>query len=428
MKVLLVGSGSRESALGWKIRQSPVLTDLWAVPVNAYTTQIAKSLFFGVHEIEEIAEEAEKLGIDLVVIGPEVPLAMGIVDRLRKRGIKAFGPTKAAARIESSKIFAARLMKRIGVPQPAFHEFADPEEALQFAREHGDEGWAVKADGLAAGKAVEVCSTKEEVAAAITRCMLEHHFGSAGDKVFLQEKVEGTEISAFGFSDGTHLSRLIAACDFKRLRGDTGPNTGGMASYAPPAFWNAALERQVHEQIMEPVIAELMRRGTPYVGVLYAGLMITKQDIKVLEFNCRLGDPEAQVILPLLESDPLEVMLACVQGRLNEVPVIWNTEKVCVSLVMVDSNYPNGKPQNNGSPVTGLEAEEEGTLVFPYALTRHTFPDGKTMVVLNGGGRRVTVVGIGKTFEEALQRAQHRRDRIDFPGAYSLPSIQERKL
>lgn len=429
MKVLLVGAGSRESALAWRIRQSPLLTRLWAAPSNAYTTQIAASVFFAVHEVEGITEEAERLGIDLVVIGPEVPLALGLVDRLRKRGIKAFGPTKAAARIESSKIFASRLMRKVGVPQPEFHAFDDVENALQFAREYGDKGWAVKADGLGAhGKAVEVCDTKEEVASAIARCMLERRFGSAGDKILLQEKVEGVEVSVFAFCDVTgHLSPMTAACDSKRRNGDTGPNTGGMASYAPPSFWNEALEQQVREQVMEPVVAELMRRDTPYVGVLYAGLMLTQEGIKVLEFNCRLGDPEAQVILPLLESDPLRVMLACVEGRLAEVPVQWNTQKVCVGLVMVDSNYP-ADPRHNGCEVTGLDEEVEDTLVFPYALTRHTFPDGTTRVVLNGGGRRVTVVGIGKTFAEALLKAQYRRALIEFPGADSLPEIQERTL
>ncbi|MEE3141380.1 MAG: phosphoribosylamine--glycine ligase, partial [Chloroflexota bacterium] len=314
MKVLIVGSGAREHALAWRLRQSPAVTAIWAAYGNGGTAQIASNLNVSPEDVESIPKYAKGLGIDLVVVGPEQPLAAGLVDLLDSQGIPAFGPTKAAAQIEASKSFALDIMRESGVPCPEFHSFQDETLALDFLSKHSAPS-VIKADGLAAGKGVFMCHTAEDAAAAVRACMSQKVFDGAGETVVIEEFLEGPEVSVFAFSDGEHLSAPVAACDYKRRNdGDVGPNTGGMGSFAPPDFWNDELAGEITRTIMEPVIQSMVRRGTPYRGVLYAGVMLTKQGPKVLEFNCRFGDPETQVIMPLLVSDPLDIMTACIEG------------------------------------------------------------------------------------------------------------------
>ena len=421
MKVLIVGSGAREHALAWRLGQSPLTTGIWVANGNGGTDRIATNLDVMPEDVDGVVEAAQTLEIDLVVVGPESPLALGIVDRLGILGIPAFGPTRAAAQIEASKAFALEVMRVAGVPCPDFRVFQDQSAALDFLNHHR-QPVVVKADGLAAGKGVALCQTTEEATAAVRACMDQRVFGDAGNSVVIQELLSGPEVSIFAFCDGEHLSSLVAACDYKRLKdGDQGPNTGGMGSFAPPGFWTAGLEERIRVTIMEPVIKEMSRRETPYRGILYAGLMLTQAGPKVLEFNCRLGDPEAQVVLPLLSGDPLETMLACHEGRLSGVPVQWEADNY-VGVVMASGGYP--AEYETGLEITGLddyERENQESMVF-HAGTRPS-TGGKPGRVLTSGGRVLTVVGQGASLAEARERAYHRVQRIDFQGVYYRTDI-----
>ncbi len=418
MKVLVVGSGAREHALAWRLKQSPNLTGLWVTPGNGGTARIATNLEVAAEDVGGVVETARGLGIDLVVVGPEVPLANGLVDLLDSAGIPAFGPSQQAARIESSKEFALQVMQAAGVPCPEFKAFHNETDALTFI-EHHRQPVVVKADGLAAGKGVSICETPEQASLAVQACMRQRIFGQAGDKVVIEELLRGPEISVFAFSDGQSLSPLVAACDYKRLHdGDEGPNTGGMGSFTPPDLWSDDLAEEVRRAIMTPVIEELARRGAPYRGVLYAGLMLTSDGPKVLEFNCRLGDPEAQVVLPLLDSDPLETMFACLNGDLNATPVQWSNRSY-VGVVMASGGYPDR--YDTGFEITGLNVEDENTLVF-HAATRRV-DDTQPSKWVTTGGRVLTVVGSGESLAEARQASYHRVAGISFQGAYHRKDI-----
>ena len=424
MKVLLLGSGGREHALAWRISQSPRLDRLWVAEGNAGTARLATNLPVDPGDTLAVVETARSLGIDLVVVGPEVPLANGVIDRLAEAGIRGFGPTQAAARIESSKGFARAIMQEAGVPGPSFGVFRDERRALEYLSSCPGPK-VVKADGLAAGKGVLLCPNAEEAAAAVRRCMTEGAFGSAGNTVVIEEFLIGREVSVFAFSDGETISPLVAACDYKQVGdGDVGPNTGGMGSYTPPEFWNEDLAEEVKRTVIAPVLRQLAGRGTPYRGVLYAGLMLTEKGIQTLEFNCRFGDPEAQVILPLLESDPLEVMLACAQGTLDQVPVSWRS-RAHVGVVMTSGGYP-GEYQT-GCRITGLETEIPNSLVFHAGTSQRSSPSGEGPEdpVVSSGGRVLTVVGWGDNLADARFNAYRRLEMIHFDGCYYRRDIGE---
>ena len=427
MKVLLLGSGGREHALAWRISQSPRLDRLWVAEGNAGTARLATNLPVDLGDTVSVVETARSLGVDLVVVGPELPLANGVVDRLAEAGIRAFGPTQAAARIESSKGFARTLMQEAGVHGPCFRVFQDEQKALEYLSTCPGPT-VVKADGLAAGKGVMVCPTAEEASAAVRRCMTEGAFGAAGKTVVIEEFLTGQEVSVFAFTDGETISPLVAASDYKQVgEGDVGPNTGGMGSYTPPEFWNEGLAEEVKGKVIAPVLRELAARGTPYRGVLYAGLMLTKKGIQTLEFNCRFGDPEAQVILPLLESDPLEVMLACAQGTLDQVPVSWRSQ-AHVAVVMTSGGYPGEYP--TGCRITGLEAEIPSSIVFHAGTRQPSSPSGESLLkpedpeaVVTSGGRVLTVVGWGDNLADARSNAYRRLGTIHFDGCYYRKDI-----
>ena len=410
MKVLIVGSGAREHALAWRITQSPNLTRLWVAGGNAGTTRLAENMAIRSSDIDALVAAAQDTSADLVVVGPEAPLALGLVDRLDLLGIPVFGPSQAAAQIEASKGFALNLMQDAGVPCPEFHIFSDQTNALEHLKSHPGPV-VVKADGLAAGKGVLLCQDSEEGALAIRECMSDRAFGEAGDTVVLEEYLTGPEVSVFAFCDGENLSPLVAACDYKRLEdGNIGPNTGGMGSFAQPDLWDSKLAAQVESTIMQPVLQAMTNRGTPYKGVLYAGLMLTESGPKVLEFNCRLGDPETQVVIPLLASDPLELMMACAQGNLSKTDVLWDN-KSYVGVVMVSGGYP-GEFQT-GFEISGLDDDgPEHTMVFQAGTKLG--PGGTS---LTAGGRVLTVVGGGDNIESAKERAYSRLERISFQGA-----------
>ena len=410
VKVLIVGSGAREHALAWRITQSPNLTRLWVAGGNAGTTRLAENMEIRSSDVDALVAAAQDTSADLVVVGPEAPLALGLVDRLDLLGIPVFGPSQAAAQIEASKGFALNLMQDAGVPCPEFHIFSNQTNALDHLKSHPGPV-VVKADGLAAGKGVLLCQDSEEGALAIRECMSDRAFGEAGDTVVLEEYLTGPEISVFAFCDGENLSPLVAACDYKRLEdGNIGPNTGGMGSFAQPDFWDSKLAAQVESTIMQPVLQAMANRGTPYKGVLYAGLMLTESGPKVLEFNCRLGDPETQVVIPLLASDPLELMMACAQGNLSKTDVLWDN-KSYVGVVMVSGGYP-GEFQT-GFEISGLDEDgPEHTMVFQAGTKLG--PGGTS---LTAGGRVLTVVGGGDNIESAKERAYSRLERISFQGA-----------
>ena len=419
MKVLIVGSGAREHALAWRISQSQNLTSLWVADGNAGTSRFATNVPVKPEDVDGILASARSLAVDLVVVGPEVPLALGLVDRLEDLGIPAFGPTRAAAQIEASKSFALEVMTDARVPCPDFHVFQDQGDALTFLEKHSGP-LVVKADGLAAGKGVSLCQTAEESAAAVRACMTSGDFGEAGMTVVFEEMLTGPEVSVFAFCDGTRISELATACDYKRLEdGNRGPNTGGMGSFAPADLWSSGLAEEVNRTIMLPVVQAMAERGTPYKGVLYAGIMLTPDGPKVLEFNCRLGDPETQVVLPLLESDPLEVMMACHQGGLSKTPVEWSA-KHHAGVVMVSGGYPGS--YQTGFEISGLALEEEeDTLVFHAGtLLEHA---GRTSRVVTNGGRVLTVVGSGDSLAQARVRAYDRLRQISFQGAFYRTDI-----
>ena len=428
MNILVIGSGAREHAITWKLRNSPQVDRLFVAPGNLGTADLGTNLQTSAGDFGALARLAMTHGIDLTVVGPEVPLANGIVDLFTEQGLQIFGPTAAAARIESSKGFARELMARHGVPAPEFKVFQTHEAARDFISRH-DGPLVVKADGLAAGKGALVSANREEALEAIHGCMVERAFGQAGDTVVLEEYLEGREVSVFAFCDGKNLSPLVAACDYKRLLdGDMGPNTGGMGSYSPPEFWTPQLQKRVHGEIMVPVLKAMMKEGTPYRGVLYAGLMLTSEGPRVLEFNCRLGDPEAQVILPLLGSDLADIILASIREQIDTAPVEWD-QGACVGVVVASGGYPGEYVK--GRPISGLESVGQEVLVF-HAGTRRVV-DGQGDGILTDGGRVVTVVGRGDTLGQARERVYDNARKIEFQdihyrrdiarvGSYALPA------
>jgi phosphoribosylamine--glycine ligase len=412
MNVLLIGSGAREHAIAWKLGQSPRLTSLITAPGNAGTATISEgNVPVNASDIEGIVQVAKARRVDLVIVGPEDPLSRGLVDRLAVEGIPAFGPTLAAARIESSKAFSKDLMVRHGIPTAPARTFSSRTEAVLYA-ESLPGGAVVKADGLAAGKGVFVCDSPEEAIAAIEKMMGEEAiFGSSGSTVLIEERLAGRELSAMAFTDGVTVAPMPFSCDYKRIGdGDEGPNTGGMGVYSPPPWLDEALEPVIHESITEAAVAAMMEEGSPYRGVLYPGLMITKDGPRVIEFNCRFGDPEAQVLIPRLKSDLLEICLAVVDNRLSGAEIEWSTD-AAVGVVMASGGYPDD--YRTGYEISGLNSVEDGVLVF-HAGTMLA-EDGR---ILTNGGRVLTVVAMASSLTEARAIAYRNIQRIHFTNAY----------
>ncbi len=414
MRVLVIGSGAREHAIVWKLAQSPRKPELFAAPGNAGTAQLATSLDVRADDVEGMLAAVRASGIDLTVVGPEAPLAAGLVDRFRAEGLRVFGATRAAARIESSKSFAKQTMADAGVPTAAFAVFDDREAAVDHVRKLGmlrpGAPIVVKADGLAAGKGVVVAPTVEEALGAVEAAMDSRAFGDAGARVVIEECLVGPEVSVFCFTDGQRVTPLVAACDYKRiLDGDRGPNTGGMGGYSPPPWWDAALGRRIRETCIEPVVRALAGAGSPYTGVLYCGLMLTDDGPRVIEFNARFGDPEAQLVLPRLENDLLDVIDAVLDERLETLDLRWSDDAT-VGVVLASGGYPGA--YETGVPVAGLDGVPDEALVFQGATV---VQDG---TVVTSGGRVLTAVGRGATIADARRTAYEAADRIDFAGKY----------
>ena len=417
MKVLVVGNGAREHTIAWKLAQSSTLSRLYVAPGNAGTLQTAENLAIKADDIDGLLRFALERGIDLTVVGPEAPLGAGIVDRFQEAGLLIFGPTQAAARIETSKSFAKELMLRVGVPTGRAETFDSYEQALGYV-EQAPLPIVVKADGLAAGKGVVVAENRRVALDALRHQMLERTLGAAGERVLIEEFLEGRELSAFAFADGDRLSSLFVAQDYKRTReGEEGPNTGGMGSHSPPfeTVWNEDVEESVRSRVMEPVVRALREEGSPFSGVLYAGLIVNGGDVRVIEFNCRLGDPEAQVVLPRLKTDLLEVMVASARGDLSGTSLDWD-DRAWVGVVVASGGYPGS--YSTGLPIDGLEAIDEDVLVF-HAGTRASQDQGNgKRATLTDGGRVLTVTTSGDTLEAARRKAYANAGRISFHGAF----------
>jgi phosphoribosylamine--glycine ligase len=364
---------------------------------------------------------ASERRVDLAFVSPDDPLAAGMVDRMEGAGIAAFGPTAAAARIESSKVWAKRLMMRYGIPTAEAEVFDNAGAALRYVEHAPEGGIVIKADGLAQGKGVIVPDTRREAAAGVRSMMEEGAFGDAGRVILVEERMRGTELSVFAFLAGDYVSPEVAACDYKRvLDGDRGPNTGGMGAYSPPEFWTPDLAARVRREVLEPAARALVSEGCPFNGVLYAGLMLTQEGPKVVEFNSRLGDPEAQVTLPLLDADLVDVCQATIDGRLSRVPMRWGAAPH-VGVVMASAGYPGS--YKTGFPVSGLAEAADGALVF-HAGTK-AGPAGE---ILTNGGRVLMAVASGKDMAEARRRAYEAISKITFEGAQYRRDIAERAV
>jgi phosphoribosylamine--glycine ligase len=404
MNVLLIGSGGREHALAWKIAQSPRLAKLLSVPGNPGTAAVGRNVPFPLSDVEALVDLAQREHIDLLVVGPDNPLADGIVDAFLAAGIPAFGPTAAAARIESSKAFAKAVMAAAGVPTPATHVFSSPAEAAAFAKASG-KPWVVKADGLALGKGVVVPDTLAATLDAIAQLAAT----PAGSVLLLEERLRGPEVSVLVLCDGERIAPLPPARDHKRLgAGDTGPNTGGMGVIAPVDAVTPELHEQILARCVQPVVRELAARSTPFRGVLYAGIILTDAGPQVLEFNARFGDPEAQALLPLVEGDLLELMYDCAVGCLR--PARLRRRKgYAVCVVLCAAGYP-GKPRT-GDPISGVEAIDDAQVLVFHAGTA-VGPAG----LATAGGRVLGVTGLGATLARARARAYEAAERISFAG------------
>lgn len=380
MQVLVIGGGGREHTLVWKLAQSKKVTKLYAAPGNPGMKDLAECVDLDIADLDGLADWAEKHAIDLTVVGPEAPLVAGIVDVFKARGLTIFGPSAKAAEIEGSKIFSKELMEKYGVPTAFFKVCDNLADARAFVEEKGAP-IVIKADGLAAGKGVVVAMTRDEALAALDEMMGAHKFGSAGNRVVIEEFMEGEEASLLAFTDGKTIVPMLAAQDHKRVNdGDQGPNTGGMGAYCPAPVMTDALKEKTVKEVLRPIVDALAKEGRPYSGCLYAGLMIKGDSVKVVEFNARFGDPETQVVLPLLKSDLAEIMVACANGTLTPDLVEWS-DKAAVCVVMASGGYPAS--YKKGIPITGLKAANamDDVVVF-HAGTREE--DGK---ILTNGGR-----------------------------------------
>ena len=419
MKVLVVGGGGREHALVWTLSRSPRVKTIYCAPGNGGTDGLAVNVPVPAHDVEGLIRLVREFGIDWTVVGPEDPLAGGIVDRFREEGLRIFGPTAKAAAIEASKDLAKALMARSNIPTAASRTFDQAHRACAFVRSEG-RSFVVKADGLAAGKGVVVAQSVDETCRTILDMLEEKTYGQAGTRVLVEEILEGPEISVLAFSDGQTVIPMPWSQDHKRLLDhDRGPNTGGMGAYSPPRYVTKELEEEILETILKPVVETMAREGTPYQGVLYAGLMLTREGPKVLEFNARFGDPEAQVILMRLETDFVDIMEAVEEKRLHELDIRWSPDATA-GVVMASAGYPGGI--ETGRMIRGLESVQDGTMVF-HGGTRKE--EGRTVT---SGGRVLTVCGRGRDLQEAVARAYSRVESISFEGAQYRTDIAWRSL
>jgi phosphoribosylamine--glycine ligase len=422
MKILVVGGGGREHALTWKIAKSPLVEKIWCAPGNAGIAALAECVDIGAEDIETLAEFARGKKIDLTVVGPEAPLVAGIADLFQERGLAVFGPGREAAAMEGSKDFAKRLMVEAGVPTGGAEVFTDYDKA-EACIMNASAPYVVKADGLAAGKGVIIAQDDKAAYEALKKCFVDRAFGAAGAKVLIEEFLEGQEVSILTFVDGEDILPMAPAQDYKRIGdGDTGPNTGGMGSYSPVPVLSASDYDIAVEKILRPTARALARRGIHYKGILYAGLILTAEGPKVLEYNVRFGDPETQAVLPRLESDIVEAMLAVVEGRLRDVRLVW-ADDPCVTVVVASGGYPDHYAR--GYPISGLEEAESLDGVTVFHAGTGTGDGGE---ILTAGGRVLGVSALGGDFASARDKVYEAVGMISFEDMYYRKDIASRTL
>ncbi|KUG03673.1 phosphoribosylamine--glycine ligase [hydrocarbon metagenome] len=421
-KVLLIGQGGREHALAWKITQSPELEVLYAAPGNPGMAELCECIDIEAHDVEKLLQFALAENIDLTIVGPEAPLMAGIVDRFCENGLTIFGPTADAARLEGSKVFTKNLFKKYGIPTAKYDIFSDIELAREHIKTYTDLGKPVviKADGLAAGKGVVVAADYQEASQAIDSIMRDKEFGAAGDKVVIEECLFGQEVSFFAISDGKNFVPLVSAQDHKQVfDNDEGPNTGGMGAYCNPPIYTPELHQVVLDTIIAPVIEAMAAEGTPYQGVLYAGLMITEEGPKVLEFNARFGDPETQAVMPLIKSDILPLLEAAAQGRLENYQVEIETG-TCICVVLASGGYPGS--YEKGKKIQGIDQVDQDTLIFHAGTVKKD--DG----FYTSGGRVLAVVNRGENIKKAINKVYQEVHKIHFDNMHYRTDIGDKAL
>lgn len=414
MNILIVGSGGREHALAWKIAQSPKVKKIYVAPGNGGTEELAENIPIGANEIDRLLAFAREHQIDLTIVGPEEPLLLGIVDRFEEAGLRIYGPERKAALIEGSKSFAKRLMKNQAIPTASYEEFTSYERALEAV---GSAGYPVviKADGLAAGKGVVIAHTQPEAKKALEDMMRKRIFGSSGEKVVIEEYLEGEEVTLLAFVDGQSILPMEEAQDHKPVYdGNRGPNTGGMGAYSPVRHLPEGWHEEAIRKILKPITEALIKEGIHYRGVLYAGLILTKDGPKVIEFNCRFGDPEAQVILPRLENDLIEIIEKSIDGRLGEVSLKWKKE-ACLATILTSPGYPGSYPK--GLPIT-VERKRLGQQLLFHAGTKK---EGESLVT--SGGRVLAVTALGENIQEARRLVYEGIGHIHFEGMHYRTDI-----
>ncbi len=419
MKVLVIGSGGREHALLWKLSQSPSVTDVYVVPGNDGMSDVASLI--PIKGNDDIIDFARLMQVDLTVAGPETVLTEGLADEFEKRGMAFFGPSRAAARIEGSKGFAKALMKKYGIPTAAYETFDDEEKAIAYLKANDTYPIVIKADGLASGKGVIIAQSEEEAIDTVKDMLEGHTFSGAGRSVVIEEFMEGEEASMLCFCDGTNVVPMISAQDHKRIFDfDKGPNTGGMGAYAPAPVMTKEMCEEVNVRILRPIVAAMKKEGYPFKGCLYAGLMITSEGPKVVEFNCRFGDPETEAVLPLFDGDLARVMLDCVHGTLSDEAVVW--KKACaVDVVLASEGYPAS--HSSGEVISGIEdAKKAGCLVFHAGTVKK---NGQYVV---NGGRVLNVVALADTLAEAKAKAYEGVSRISWRGMQYRHDIADKGL
>ncbi|MDP8229823.1 MAG: phosphoribosylamine--glycine ligase [Candidatus Gorgyraea atricola] len=421
MKVLVIGSGGREHTLVWKISQSKKVDKVFCAPGNGGIKEIAELVNISSDDINGLLGFAKESKIDLTVVGPEVALVQGIVDRFNEQGLKVFGPSKELAMLEGSKIFAKEAMKKFGLPTADFKVFSDAPSAKKYLKEKGTP-IVIKADGLAAGKGVVVAQSIEEGESAIDSMLVKKIFGEAGDRIIIEDCLEGEEASILVFSDGKTIAPLVSSQDHKRIfDNDKGPNTGGMGAYSPAPVVSQELFNEIIEMVFRPIIDGFAKEGKFFKGVLYGGIMITKKGPMVLEFNVRFGDPETQAILPRLKSDLVDVMLACIDGRLDKIRLEWDN-RTCIAVVAASGGYPGTYEKHKEIIGTGNFKDKKDIVVFHAGTVAQ---DGK---IFTSGGRVLAVTGFGEGIKTAKQNAYTAIEKIKFDGMYYRKDIGDKAI
>lgn len=416
MKVLVVGGGGREHAIVWKISQSPKVSKIYCAPGNGGISDIAECVDIRATDIDGMVQFAKDKQIDLTVVAPDDPLALGMVDALEAEGLKAFGPAKNAAQIESSKVFAKRLMKKYSIPTAEYEVFDDYEKAVEYIKT-AEYPLVIKADGLALGKGVIIAENREKAEEALKAIMVEKIFGNSGNQVVIEEFLTGTEVSVLAFTDGKTIIPMVSSQDHKRAYdGDKGPNTGGMGTFSPSRVYTPDIAKEVEKNIMEPTIKAMEQEGCPFKGVLYFGLILTDKGVKVLEYNARFGDPETQVILPRLKTDLIDIFLAIIDGELDKIDIQWE-DNAAVCVILASGGYPGD--YKKGYEIFGIETLENcpDTLIFHAGTTKK---NGK---YYTNGGRVLGITAVAENLDKAIEKAYEKVKLVSFTDMYYRTDI-----